>query len=127
MTLFAEMSTEAIVAVAATVLAVAKIVEKVYDNWRLDSAAKKVAAKVVTAAVTVADKVEEVKTQTATDAANVKSALETSDAAKKEQLDRQNVKLEEIHQGVNGMNVMIEQAGFARGVKSETDKTEPPK
>ncbi len=122
MTLFAEMSTEAIVAICTTAAIALKFVEKVYDRWQLKSAAKTVADKVVTQAAAVAVKVEEVKTQTQVSADDVKTALKASDAKKNAHLSAQDMVLDTIVQQTNGITEKLEKAAFAEGVKSEQDK-----
>lgn len=104
-TLFAEMSTESILAIAGVVMFAFKLAEKVYDNRRADKAA-----------AIIATKVEEVKAQAVTSAAEVKVAVEASDANKKAHLDRQDKKLEEIGNNVNGMNAIIAATNLAQGL-----------
>ncbi len=105
------LSTEAVVAICGVVLAALKVVEKIYDGWQLRKAAEKVSLKV-----------EEVKVQAATDAADVKGVLATTDAEKKAHLDKQDEVLAEIKE----RTANLEAASFIAGIKSEKDRPPSP-
>jgi hypothetical protein len=120
-TLFADMSNESIVAVLTFGYVVLKFVEKVYDDWRLSTAARVVAEHAAAAAQ------------------EVKVALMIGDQKKQDHLNAQDASIrvlgDQLHQVVgdvhevkaqtNGMLAKLEDASFQKGVKSETDKTDP--
>ncbi len=114
-----------VLVVGAVGAVIIKIMEKWYDQRQLKNAA-----------ATVANKVEEVKTETAAKAEEVKTALVVSNAKKEAhlvkqdraieavavQIDRVGETVDHVKSQTNGMMAKIEDASFAKGVKSETDK-----
>lgn len=116
------MSNETIGALVLLGMAVVKFLEKMYDNWRADKAAKTLAATVAVAAEKVATKVEQVQTRATAERAEVKTALNSHNAEQAESLGALSDQLATVTKQTNGLMEKIEAAVFAKGVKSETDK-----
>ncbi len=95
----------------------------------LEAAAKLKAEADAKNAALVASKVEEVKTtvaaKTVEDAVSreeIKAALEKANAEHAEKLGDLSDQVQEVHKATNGLVKKIEEAAFAKGVKSEVDK-----
>lgn len=93
-----------------------KFVEKVYDNWQLKKAAKKVS-------IEATSKATELKNVLSTKTAEIKGAIAINDARKTDHLNQQDVKLDAIAQTVstvekqtNGVIEKIESAAYSKGV-----------
>lgn len=116
------MSNESIAIIAGVLYAVLKLAEKVYDDWRLDKSAKK-----------IADKVEAVKTDAATSAGEIKTALQRTNEKQGAQTKAFGDRLNDISEQIDGVHALtngmktelvneVRKSSYAAGVKSETDK-----
>jgi hypothetical protein len=108
--------------VAAVGAVLVKVIEKVFDRWQAMKAAERAAERVSAAVVEVAAKVE---TKVEAKAAEVKCALEATDAAKAAHLDAQDRKLDTLTQEVavvkDHTNGILDKL-----VDAATDKPAPP-
>jgi hypothetical protein len=113
---------EWVIVVGAITVGVVKVLEKFFDRWQAMQAAERAAEKV---AAPVVAKVSAVETKVEAKAAEVKCALEATDAAKAAHLDAQDRKLDTLTQEVavvkDHTNGILDKL-----VDAATDKPAPP-